>query len=757
MALVLADRVKETTTTTGTGTVTLAGASAGYRSFATVGNGNTTYYTISGQTTSEWEVGIGTYTTVGTTLSRTTVLSSSNGGSLVVFSAGTKDVFVTYPAGRSVNVDAANTGVSVPQLSATSIINSGLTSGRVVYSTTGGLETDSANLTFNGTTLTANTIGAFTLSGTIAGGGNQINNVIIGTTTPLAGAFTTLSATGVTTVQAGTALLPAIVSTTGTADTGIWFPAADTVAASTAGTERMRINSSGNLGIGTTSPGSRLSVVGGSLATAGTGILAAGALTAGRLVSDGVNATINPIHTYFDSYAYEISAGSTSGYVTGVVVAARSFTGTGGEGVSFWTRSAERMRVDGSGNVGIGTTAPGAKLDVQNANAYVRIKSTSGTYALFDIDSPAASQPIIRFLSNGVEQARIISPVNEAASQLVFTTGSSSTERMRIDASGNVGIGTSSNATNVKLQVVSPTNTLINSRGNAYIYTTEAAGIDKGAQLTLGGQYTGGEVPFASIAGRAEAAAGALQGYMQFGTINTSGVIVERMRIDSSGNVGIGASSPVDKLQVEGNIYLGTTGRTIYQGSSADLTLQVNTGNIKFFRANGVSESMRIDSSGNVLIGATSVVLTSKLLSSFSAATSVGLVLNETGGGSSTTFANFSVGSVAKGSITWNGTSVLYNNLSDYRLKENIQDADSASALIDALQVRQFDWKSNNSHQRYGFIAQELVTVAPEAVHQPADPDKMMAVDYSKLVPMLVKEIQSLRKRLTALESKEIS
>jgi hypothetical protein len=69
------------------------------------------------------------------------------------------------------------------------------------------------------------------------------------------------------------------------------------------------------------------------------------------------------------------------------------------------------------------------------------------------------------------------------------------------------------------------------------------------------------------------------------------------------------------------------------------------------------------------------------------------------------------------------------------------------------LQVRKFDWKSDGSHQRYGFIAQELVTVAPEAVHQPEDTEKMMAVDYSKLVPMLVKEIQSLRARVAALES----
>ena len=102
MAFVLADRVRETTTTTGTGTVTLAGAVLGFQTFLAIGNGNTTYYTIAGQGTSEWEVGIGTYTSSGTTLSRTTVLASSNSGSLVNFSAGTKDVFCDYPAGRAV-------------------------------------------------------------------------------------------------------------------------------------------------------------------------------------------------------------------------------------------------------------------------------------------------------------------------------------------------------------------------------------------------------------------------------------------------------------------------------------------------------------------------------------------------------------------------------------------------------------------------------------------------------------------------------
>jgi len=108
MALVLADRVRETTTTTGTGTVTLAGAVVGFQTFAAIGDGNVTYYTIAGQGTSEFEVGIGTYTSSGTTLSRDTILSSSNAGLAVNFSAGLKDVFVVYPSERAVYYNAAN-------------------------------------------------------------------------------------------------------------------------------------------------------------------------------------------------------------------------------------------------------------------------------------------------------------------------------------------------------------------------------------------------------------------------------------------------------------------------------------------------------------------------------------------------------------------------------------------------------------------------------------------------------------------------
>ena len=109
MPLVVKDRIKETSTTSGTGTLTLAGASAGFRSFADIGNGNTTYYAIVDSTAGTWEVGIGTYTSSGTTLARTTILSNSSGTtSAINFAANSKDVFVTYPASKAVYGDESD-------------------------------------------------------------------------------------------------------------------------------------------------------------------------------------------------------------------------------------------------------------------------------------------------------------------------------------------------------------------------------------------------------------------------------------------------------------------------------------------------------------------------------------------------------------------------------------------------------------------------------------------------------------------------
>jgi len=171
MALVLDDRVQETTTTTGTGTVTLLGAALGYQSFSVIGNANTTYYTIAGQTGSEWETGLGTYTSSGTTLARTTVLDSSNGGSLVNFSAGTKNVFVTYPASEATLLTGTQTLTNKTLTSPTiaSIVNTGtLTLPTSTDTLVGRATTDTlTNKTIQGGTIASGTAVTLTIQATV--------------------------------------------------------------------------------------------------------------------------------------------------------------------------------------------------------------------------------------------------------------------------------------------------------------------------------------------------------------------------------------------------------------------------------------------------------------------------------------------------------------------------------------------------------------------------------------------------------------
>ena len=112
MALVINDRVKETSTTTGTGVFTLSGAQTGFETFATgIGNNNTTYYCIFNQGTNEFEVGLGTLDATSANLTRTTILSSSNSDTAVNFTSGTKDVFCTLPASKAVYLDSTGTPV----------------------------------------------------------------------------------------------------------------------------------------------------------------------------------------------------------------------------------------------------------------------------------------------------------------------------------------------------------------------------------------------------------------------------------------------------------------------------------------------------------------------------------------------------------------------------------------------------------------------------------------------------------------------
>jgi hypothetical protein len=131
MALALNDRVQQTGTANTTVSFTLSGSVTGFQSFAVIGNSNTTYYS-STDATGNWEVGLGTYSTTGPTLTRTTILASSNSGSAVTFS-GTVNVFVTYPAEKSVNQDASGNVTNAGTITGTNLIAS---NGIVVNSAT---------------------------------------------------------------------------------------------------------------------------------------------------------------------------------------------------------------------------------------------------------------------------------------------------------------------------------------------------------------------------------------------------------------------------------------------------------------------------------------------------------------------------------------------------------------------------------------------------------------------------------------------
>jgi hypothetical protein len=240
----------------------------------------------------------------------------------------------------------------------------------------------------------------------------------------------------------------------------------------------------------------------------------------------------------------------------------------------------------------------------------------------------------------------------------------------------------------------------------------------------------------------------------------TGGTGTEAMRIASSGNVGIGTSTINEKLvvytddsgsnfvQIANSTTTAANDRGFYIGIDANENARINQReDADLVFSTDDTEAMRLDSSGNLLVGTTSVS-TDPGVQIFGA----GNIFTHIAGTAGADSMRFYRNSVEVGSITTTGTTTTYNTSSDARLKENIADAEDAGAKVDAIQVRQFDWKADGSHQDYGMIAQELLTVAPEAVSGDPESDDMMGVDYSKLVPMMLKEIQSLRARVAQLE-----
>ena len=501
------------------------------------------------------------------------------------------------------------------------------------------------------------------------------------------------------------------------------------------------IDSSENVGIGTSSPSKPVHVVSTN----------SGATTTPLLLQNNQGAADGAVEIRLAPTGYPNDIGSTARWS-----AIQAINGGSGNPTSlaFLTNSTsadpvERMRIDSSGNVGFGNSSPGARLDIQipsyatsttdgmikfndsvnthhcniqsylvggqgsdiimGSNAYV---NTSGAWTRWTSSYGGAA---IRYGREG------------ALSFLTNTSAGVVSERMRIDSSGNVTIDGSDASTSLASTAI--LNLKAGDANNEYSILRFATSADGsiayiGAKATTTGAYP------SSV------------GNLEFGVQNGASTVTA-MTINNSGNVGIGTTSPSGSLHVSGT---NTTIRITDTASTADYSFQATANDIRLYDNTAAAERMRIDSSGSLMVGTT-------------VADASGITLNTAGyiktyRGTTTAASQilFSNPNGVVGQVQTSGTATSYLTSSDVRLKENIVDAPAGN--IDAIRVRSFDWKADGSHQTYGMVAQELIDVAPEAVSQGETEDDMWGVDYSKLVPMMIKEIQDLKAKVKELESR---
>ena len=757
MALALADRIKETTTVTSTGPATLLGASVGYQSFGVIGNGNTTYYCISDQSGSNWEVGIGTYTSVGTTLARTTVLASSNANALVNFTAGIKDVFVTYPAGKGVWADASGNVTLSGTLSTSGAITGSLGYNPATWATTASFIGRGA---FGGAISLVNTGGSsdgFSLALTNTPsqlnfyyGANAASSAVVanisntgtitstGLTSPNLVSTTTLTLNSTT-----TSALTIDSTTTGAINIGTNANAKIITIGNVTGATGVVINSgtgntafsSGNVGIGTTAPQNMLHVVSGAVNTAGDALTTATAqITGPNVAGNGVS---NATFLVATNDAPAIDVGGSIGFAarytgtqqfTAAQIRGAKETATAGEYggyLAFGTRIyggqiTERVRITGAGGVSFGATGTAYGTSGQVLTSAGNAAPTWQTPTVGTVTSVTGTGTVSGLTLTGT----------------VTTTGSLTLGgTLALGSLNTLGTAAGLSAT---LIVGSGGTGVATLTGIPYGNATSAFTVATAAQLVtaIGASTT---LVAGSMSSADKTKLDAITGT---NTGNETGTTIRT----ALGITTLSGSNTGDQTTITGN---AGTATSLAGGVAGSVPYQTAAGTTAMTAASTVA--------GQVLTTVTTGGAPTWVTPAGGATITDDVATNTTQyiGMSRITSGSWTSAYTASSKLYFNpstGTtySTVFQSLSDENKKTNINNITNALDIVENINGVTFDWKESGLPSA-GLIAQDVEKYLPELV---SDSEGTKSLNYNGVIGVLVEAIKELSEKIRVLEAK---